>query len=312
MELTLEQIRACAAGGAVTQEADGIHFDRFTPTQHAAWENMAPRFLDASYTTTGCQIDFHTDSGSMTLEVAAPGKYEVLIDGMPRFLFHPQQPQALHMELDPGEKRVTVVLPSHRCGVLKGLRLEPCSTLRPHEYAMKMLFLGDSITQGWNSVRDSMSFSALVGRYFDAEVLNYGIGGTWFHAETLENVGFVPDMVIIAYGTNDYKHAASLDALQADCRAYLDRVRDLYGSSRVLCITPIWRADGAQAKNAGTIRDVRAVIASEAQVRGFHTVDGLKMVPHTADFYADAYLHPNDLGFSIYAQNLIREIRKYL
>lgn len=36
------------------------------------------------------------------------------------------------------------------------------------------------------------------------------------------------------------------------------------------------------------------------------------MTPHCTDFYSDGYLHPNDLGFTQYAENLCNEIRKYI
>ena len=41
-------------------------------------------------------------------------------------------------------------------------------------------------------------------------------------------------------------------------------------------------------------------------------VDGIKLTPHVPAFYSDLYLHPNDIGFSIYAKNLVGEIKKYL
>ena len=44
-----------------------------------------------------------------------------------------------------------------------------------------------------------------------------------------------------------------------------------------------------------------------AKSYGFDIVDGYKIIPANCDFYADD-LHPNDLGFSTYAQNLIKEL----
>ena len=38
-------------------------------------------------------------------------------------------------------------------------------------------------------------------------------------------------------------------------------------------------------------------------------IPGLPLVPPIPEFYADARVHPNDLGFTFYARNLIRELR---
>jgi len=48
----------------------------------------------------------------------------------------------------------------------------------------------------------------------------------------------------------------------------------------------------------------RRAIEAEAAARGFIPVDGLKLVPPVAACYSDTYLHPNDLGFSYYYENL--------
>ena len=49
----------------------------------------------------------------------------------------------------------------------------------------------------------------------------------------------------------------------------------------------------------------RKAIAAEAEKYGFISVDGALLVPPVAELYTDG-LHPNDIGFSIYAENLIR------
>jgi len=32
----------------------------------------------------------------------------------------------------------------------------------------------------------------------------------------------------------------------------------------------------------------------------------MQLCPHSPEYYQDGFLHPNDMGFAIYAQNLIR------
>ena len=37
-------------------------------------------------------------------------------------------------------------------------------------------------------------------------------------------------------------------------------------------------------------------------------VPGYNLVPHRPEFFSDGRLHPNDLGFGVFAQNLQREL----
>ena len=42
----------------------------------------------------------------------------------------------------------------------------------------------------------------------------------------------------------------------------------------------------------------------------FTVVDGWNLIPHLYAFFADQILHPNDQGFSLYAENLYKKITK--
>ena len=61
-----------------------------------------------------------------------------------------------------------------------------------------------------------------------------------------------------------------------------------------------------------TFAQCRALIAEEAERLGMIHVDGLKLLPPMPAFFGDGYLHPNDNGFSLYAENLIAKMEKYL
>ena len=71
---------------------------------------------------------------------------------------------------------------------------------------------------------------------------------------------------------------------------------------------------GADVRGAGTLDDVRGIIAENACGK---VIDGLKLFDRTHGFYADGEpeepgLHPNDLGFVLYAQRLLGEMRPFL
>ena len=48
---------------------------------------------------------------------------------------------------------------------------------------------------------------------------------------------------------------------------------------------------------------VFSMIREEEEKAGFSVLDGMTLVPHLPEFFSDKFLHPNDLGFGIYAEN---------
>ena len=123
---------------------------------------------------------------------------------------------------------------------------------------------------------------------------------------------FEPDYITVAYGTNDYFTSASLDALETSCKAYFDRVQQLYGGKKIFYISPLWRADGDMVRRAGNLNECREVLIRQSQEHGFIHVDGYTLVPHSPFYFNDGFLHPNDLGFSLYSENLTKFLMKYL
>jgi lysophospholipase L1-like esterase len=205
---------------------------------------------------------------------------------------------------------VTLYLPSHTTGVLRDVTLDGASYFRPCEYDCRLLLIGDSITQGWESEYDSMTYAYALSRALRANSINQGVGGSCFDEKTQDDLPFDPDIVTVAYGTNDYDMRASLDEMRVKLIAFLDTVTARYAGKRIFLISPIWR-DRRDAK-MGRFEDCRAIIFEEATRRGMIHIDGLKMVPPIPSLYSDEYLHPNALGFAYYAENVVSEVKKAL
>lgn len=314
MKLTTDQIRAVTTGALfVEEEADGIHFYKCTKRQEAAWYAIRDTLGARTKTTTGVRLDFHTSSERVTFTTVAGNKFEVHIDGVLRrqFLMEEGDPKTATLALtDPlGERRAThrftLYFPAHTVGVLASVELDDGATLIPHAYDTGILFLGDSITQGWHSEYDSFSYANRVSAFFNAESVIQGMGGAVYHESTLDVLPFEPDTVIVAYGTNDFGYYETQDELRLHAGAYLARVLADYRGKRILVVTPIYAKTGAKAM--GTLADCRRVIREEAERLGLAVVDGLTLVPPTDDILSDT-VHPNDLGFSFYAEGLIKAI----
>ena len=313
MKLTFHQIKALTRGAVSVEETDaGIRFQRYTQSQLAAFEKEARCFYKRGMHTCGIRIDFYTDSDSLTVAVGAEGKYEVLVDGLTAFWQVFTEPDTFSMPLEAGTHRVTIVLPSHFPGVIRSVELADGATVTPVTYLRKIIFYGDSITQGSHSEKDSQSYAWLVTRYCDADSLILGVGGATYFPDTVEANGFDPDIVIIALGTNDFEGEQTMDVVRSWCSDYLDRLCSLYPDKKLFYVTPIWRADGERCLLAGTMEDLRNMVAQEALKRNMVVIDGHTLVPHRTEYFADGFLHPNDIGFALFAQNLIKELNRYL
>ena len=313
MELTLSQIRDITVGALdVTQDDTGIHFMRITPTQKATYAAILDKWGPRCDYTSGIRLDFHTDATGFYATVATSGDYEILVDNASCYFETLQANDTITLSLDGSDHRITLVLPNLTVGALVSVQLTGESYIAPHTYTRKVAFYGDSITQGSTAKKGSNTYFWQVTRHFDLHSMNFGIGGIRFQPEGLEDVGYDPDLVIVSLGTNNFGSNRPMELLQANCPAYFDKLMALYPNKHIVCITPIWRADGDEVKNLGTIHDARDLIAREANKRGLIIVDGWDLVPHRTELYADLRLHPNDEGFDHYSQNLIKAITPYL
>ena len=311
MEFTLEQFQEFAVGAVrVFRDDAGFHFRRFTERQIDVIFESDP--TERNHDTTGIRIDFLTDATALKVSVATGGKYEILVNNLTVYCERLEGADTFEIELLSGKNRVTVILPSHCEGVLAGIALIDGTYVIKPEYPVKLAFYGDSITQGWNSEKDSQSFAWLTSRFFDADSRIYGIGGTTFIPAFPEDTGYRPDAVIVAMGTNDYGRNKTMEQIKADCAAYLKQVTLANPGSKRFCITPTWRWVGTREKAAGTLADVRKEIADIAEQSGYIVIDGLAMIPKRFEYFFDKGLHPNDIGFSLYALNLCKALTKYL
>lgn len=307
MDLTFEQIRSVTVGALhVFQEEDGIHFRRFSDSQMTLWPQLRELYAPRIICTAGCQLSFYTDSRTLLLNAIAGQKFEVWINGLPTHFFSLDRQRMLPVQLPEGEKHIVITLPNYSEGIIKSLKLDNGSDFRPYTYDRKFLFLGDSITQGAQSSMDSCCYAYRISRFFNAQILNQGVGTSRMHAEILEKVDFDPDVIFIAYGTNDYTLCPSLAVLEGNASAYFDRIKELYPHKPIYYISPLWRGDGNLVRDAGTLDDCRKVLIKQCEVHGFNHIDGYTLVPHSPAYFSDGYLHPNDLGFSLYAENLIK------
>ncbi len=309
MTLTLAQIKSATVGAtAVTADDHGIHFARFTDEEITAMAALNRDFSPRGRSTCGVRLDFHTNSRTLRFTAPAGGKFELLVDGLMEQAWTADRDKSAPMTftLDGADHRLTLAFPSHSVGVLAAVELDDGATFTPHTHARRFLFYGDSITQGWDSRYDTASYAWQVSTFFDANSLIRGVGGGFFHGDMFAEADNDPDTVFVAYGVNDLHQNKTAATFRPLVATFLDKIAARYGNRRVYVITPIWcgKVDG----KAMTMPEVRTIITEEAAARGLTPIDGRSLMPPLAPLMADEWLHPNDLGFSLYAQNLIKAL----
>ena len=318
MKLSFEKIKELTVGAVEIIEADGeMRFYKYTSTQRKAWETHGRFLANNASGSTGVRLDFHTDSSRICLSLTGEGKFEIYLNGVyrhsvkvsesPEFTFLLEDSLGVSLE----QARVTICFPSHgNGGRLRSIELDDGAYANRHVFDKKILFMGDSITQGWASSHDTLSFAYRVSRHFNAESVIQGVGGAGFFADVIADIPFDPDEIIVAYGTNDFDFRKTKQELVTAVDDFMKRLRELYADKSVCVISPIWRSSHEE-KAIGTFAECRKIIAVLAEQYGFIHIDGLFLVPPDEVLFADG-LHPNDNGFSVYAENLIIELERII
>ena len=215
-----------------------------------------------------------------------------------------------------GTHRLSVYLPNLMRMDIANVCLSGASFAEPVSSQMKVLFLGDSITQGYDAYHASLSYTNRLSEALDAEILNQAIGGEVFDEKILdEELPFVPDLITVAYGTNDWAILESKEQFLTGAENFFKKIKAIYPDKPVVYISPIWRGDyqrpfGTQDTAVGGFEESAKALQSLAKQTGLTVVDGIPLTPHHSDFFADQILHPNDLGFGFYAENLLKALKK--
>ncbi len=306
MKLSLEQIKNLTVGAVdIERTADGICFYKMQKCQIDAFYALSDILGFRAKTTTGIRLDFETDSKFFTFEVKSGARFEYLIDGVYQGTVAIGDGKCSKIKMGLSAPcRVTLVFPSHEVGVIDNVELSDGASAVRHKFDKKVLFIGDSITQGWNSGIDTLSYAYRTSFALNYDSVIQGVGGAYYHASTFADSGFSPDTVIVAYGTNDVNHFKTKDEMVEQLRLYLGMVKETYKQSKIYAISPIWVSGGSEEKRMGNLWECYQLIADEIEKCGVEHIRGLDLVPHERRYFADD-LHPNKDGFGEYAGNLV-------
>jgi len=180
----------------------------------------------------------------------------------------------------------------------------------------RVLCLGDSITGGGNVHWPSNNYTVLFAEAMDMELWNQGISGATFYADTLDglkDIDVTPDLITVAFGTNDWANASSREQVLTEIDNYFTRLRDIYPDIPMVVLTPLWRADWEIEGNFGSFEDLRKAIADRAsEEERVLVVDGSTLLPQDVRYLNDGFLHPNDAGHQLVAENLASAVTTWM
>lgn len=319
MKLTLEQMKTITVGALKVWEADGaFRFAKCTQKQVDAWYKLDDILGFRAETTTGVRLDFHTNSTTFAFTPQINGeyeRYELYIDNVFTYYYSKAdfvENRRKEIALDSKEHRITLYLPGHEIGALESVEIDDGATIEPHRFDCKMLFFGDSITQGWESTWDALSYAHNVSRVFNADSVIQGIGGSYSHNTVFDKeIAFEPDMVVVAYGTNDWNYYQTLEEGRMHYSQFLDQIVERYGDKKLFGISPIWRDDYEKDPAMGSFKSCCDYVKEEIKKHNMILIEGESLVPPLPEFFIEDVLHPNTSGFGIYALNLITQMKQY-
>lgn len=315
MNLTLEQIRSVARGVARVEEQDGlISLLRFTEAQELLYKARRTDFYEKTFATAGVVLEFDTDSENLSLSVevtqASSRKFfvhSVFVNGTRVSQIYGEMekgetiPASAHFSLGTGVKRVKILFPWSAASRIRALTLDDGSTLTPVDKKRRILLYGDSITHGYDARLPENSYASQLTEWLEADGVNKAIGGEVFCPELAKlRDDFRPDLITVAYGTNDWSKTTRED-FETNSLAFYRALRANYPDTPIVALAPIWRADMDLDKPAGPFRSVARQLETVAgEVEGVTLVDCFTFVPQDPQLFADLRLHPNDAGFVPY------------
>ena len=327
MFLTLDTVREIARGCARVEECDGIFtLMRFTEKQARAYLDVIDNedFYNKTYATAGVRLAFRTDSARFAFDYHFTrcssrqfAYFDVYLDGALTSHFGTQGLECMNgraeLSIPEGTQTVEIYFPWSHGVRITNVEIDDGTTIQGVHRAHTMIAFGDSITHGYDAIHPSFSYATRLSTMLDADYINKGIGGDIFCPALLsEAEGPDPDYITIAYGANDW-HKCTAEEFEKNCRAFLARIRELYPTSEIFVLLPLWHTLSHKvAKSGMTGPQMNAWLQKLLQdYPTLHTINCYPMVPHRAEFFTDG-AHPTEACFAFLASNMYVAISKHL
>ena len=313
MILSNEELKKIYFGTYEFEEYEGgyLKANQYSKAQMDYFRSALEMWYERCDASTAKTIEMITDASEISFEYkliwkCSEDSVELYVDGLASQIFYIKdlkEEGIIRFTLPEGTHRIVIYLAADATMLIRNFSVD--STYQIPVKDTKVLWLGDSITQGYGPLRSSETYVSIANRYLDYDILNQGIGGYIYDSRSLMKMpGYDPDKIIVALGTNQYGEE-NMSAVEE----YYETLIGIYGTEiPILCISPIWRGDHPDELHVffRFCSNVREIAGRYPNIK---IIDGLTLVPHLEEYYLDN-LHPNCLGTETYAANLVKEIRR--
>ncbi len=313
MVLTNEELKELYFGAYEFEETkDGyLQAFQYSKRQMEYFKGALDFWYERSMASNAKTLEFTTRAEKVSFDYkiiwkGSPDSFELAVDGLISGIVYVKDIMdsgTIEWDLPKGEKKVVIYLPADAVALIKNLTLD--GEVKRAVKGKKVLWLGDSITQGYGPLRSGCTYVSVANRILNYDIINQGIGGYIYDKNSLmEMEGYRPDRIIVALGTNQYG-----DKDMSAVEEYYETLMSIYGEDiPVICITPLWRGDSVDGlPQLMTFCDkVRDIAGRYSNVS---ILDGMKMVPHFPEYFLDN-LHPNCLGCEVYGRNLAEAVKE--
>ena len=311
--LTNKELQSIYYGAYFFEELeDGwLQTFQYSKEQMEYFKTASDFWYDRCMASTAKTLELQTEATFISFEYkflwkGSEDSFEMAIDGQItdiRYVKDLTDQGKLVWELPAGKKDVIIYLPADATVLIRNFVIN--NTFTPAEKNEKVLWLGDSITQGYGPLRSASTYVSVANRLLNYDIINQGIGGYVYDKKSLLKMpGYNPDKIIVALGTNQFNCPR-----MEDIEEYYETLISLYGKTiPILCITPIWRGDFPDDIHVlkSFCDGIKKIACTYPNVK---IIDGFSLVPHRSEYYLDN-LHPNALGCELYGRNLVEAIKK--
>lgn len=311
--MTNRELQRIYFGAYSFRETEGgwLQAFQYSEAQMAYFRKAFDFWYDRCMASTAKTLEMTTDAETFSFEYriiweGSQDSFELAVDGLIsdiRYVRDLPKEGTLTWKLPAGKKDVVVYLPADATVLLRNAAADGAFT--PARKNEKVLWLGDSITQGYGPLRSAQTYVSVANRLLNYDIINQGIGGYVYDKKSLMKMdGYTPDKIIVALGTNQF----GCETMK-DVEEYYETLIGIYGTGiPVLCISPLWRGDLPEQLPV-LVRFCENVKAIAGRYPNVKIVDGFTLVPHLPEYFLDN-LHPNVLGAETYGRNLVEAIRR--
>lgn len=308
MNLTLAETKSILRGVCNFRERDGwLSMYHFTDAQLESFTGEA-FFYPRAHHSAGITAQFKTDAEHIAFDYklsrrCSDDSIDVFVNDTAHRIFKLEgQPDEGHFvcALPAGEKRVTVYFPLDSEAAIRDFAIDGAwKPIRPRK---KVLWIGDSITQGYGPLLAGYSYANIANRALHWDILVQAIGGLRYDDRFLLPIAsWNPERIVVALGTNGCGKEDNVPRAEK----FFAALTKLYPDVPTLVLTPVYRTSQWEA----VLSDNPGVRAICERYPNITVIDGASLLPHVPEMFLDG-LHPNALGGMHYADALVKTIRK--